>query len=197
MDTVSINKESEGRNIVHPQKFVVWLLIVSVVMLFAALTSAYIVRRGEGADWISHQLPSFFNYSTVIVILSSGTMHFSSVYYKKHNYSVASILISFTLFLGLIFAAMQILGGYEWLVTEKIYFSGPSSTPRAQFVYLLALTHLMHIALAIGFLFILFIKSVKNIKKESFSIWLSNSAVFWHFLGLLWLYLFIFLTVIP
>ena len=197
MDTTAINKDSENRNIVHPQKFVVWLLIVSVVMLFAALTSAYIVRRGEGADWISHKLPVFFSYSTFVVLLSSITMYYSTVLYKKGDYSKASILISITTVLGLVFAGMQILGGYEWLVTEKIYFSGPSSTPRAQFVYLLALTHLMHIGLALGFLFILFIKSIKNIKKDSFAIWLSNSAVFWHFLGLLWLYLFIFLTLIP
>lgn len=190
-------KDSEDRNIVNPQKFVVWLLIVSVVMLFAALTSAYIVRRGEGADWISHKLPDFFTYSTFVVLLSSVSMHFSTVFYKKGEFKKASLLISLTTVLGLVFAGMQVMGGYEWLITEKIYFSGPSSTPRAQFVYLLALTHLMHIALALGFLFILYIKSVKNIKKESFTIWLSNSATFWHFLGLLWLYLFIFLKLIP
>jgi cytochrome c oxidase subunit 3 len=197
MNPTIINKESENRNIVHPQKFVVWLLIVSIVMLFAALTSAYIVRRGEGSDWISHQLPVFFTYSTIVVLISSITMHFSTVFYRKGDFRKTSIFISITTVLGIIFGIMQVLGGYEWLVTEKIYFSGPSSTPRAQFVYLLALTHLMHIILALGFLFVLFIKSVKNIGKESFMIWLSNSAVFWHFLGLLWLYLFIFLTVIP
>mgnify|MGYP001290840125 CR=1 FL=1 len=194
--TISI-KESESRNIVHPQKFVVWLLIVSVVMLFAALTSAYIVRRGEGFDWISHKLPVFFTYSTIVSLASSVSMHFSKVLYNKGQYEKSSLFISITTILGLLFGVMQIAGGYEWLVTEKIYFSGPSSTPRAQFVYLLALTHLMHIVLALGFLFILFIKSMKNIKKESFKIWFSNSAVFWHFLGLLWLYLFIFLTLIP
>jgi cytochrome c oxidase subunit 3 len=92
---------------------------------------------------------------------------------------------------------MQLLGGYEWLTIEKVYFSGPSSTPRAQFVYLLALTHLLHIALAIVLLVVLFIKSINSIRNVSFAIWLSNCAVFWHFLGLLWLYLFIFLNIIP
>jgi len=197
MKSNQIDIDTENRNIVNPQKFVVWLLIVSVIMLFAALTSAYIVRRGEGVNWISHELPTYFVYSTIVVLFSSVTMHFATVLYKKGDHFNTTVLIVVTTVLGVVFAGMQVMGGYEWLVTEKIYFSGPSSTPRAQFVYLLALTHLAHIALAIGFLFILVIKSVNSIKKESFNVWLSNSAVFWHFLGLLWLYLFIFLTVIP
>ncbi len=189
--------DSEDRNIVNPQKFVVWLLIVSVAMLFAALTSAYIVRRGDGADWIAYKLPVYFTYSTIVVLLSSVTMHLATVFHKRKDYKQASWLISLTTILGIVFAGMQIMGGYEWLIEEKIYFSGPSSTPRAQFVYVLALTHLAHIVLALGFLFILFAKSINNIEKQSFMTWLSNSAVFWHFLGLLWLYLFLFLTVIP
>lgn len=197
MNTVVNIEESRDRNIVNPQKFVVWLLIVSVVMLFAALTSAYIVRRGEGNNWISHQLPSFFTYSTFVVLLSSVTMQLGAFFHKRGDYSKTSLFISLTTLLGVTFSVMQVMGGYEWLVQEKIYFSGPSSTPRAQFVYLLALTHLAHIVLALGFLLILFIKSITNIKKESFTLWLSNSSVFWHFLGLLWLYLFIFLKILP
>ena len=196
MNTVDVHKD-QSRNIVHPQKFVVWLLIVSVVMLFAALTSAYIVRRGEGDDWIPHQLPQLFTYSTLVALISSVTMHFAVLNHRKQKYSQASLFISVTLGLGLLFTVMQVMGGYQWLTVEKVYFSGPSSTPRAQFVYLLALTHLLHIALALVFIVILFIKSINNIRKDSFPIWLSNSAVFWHFLGLLWLYLFIFLRIIP
>ena len=105
--------ESKDRNIVNPQKFVVWLLIVSVVMLFAALTSAYIVRRGEGSNWIAHDLPNFFTYSTVVVLLSSLTIHLSSFFHKKGDYSKTSLFISLTTLLGVTFSVMQVMGGYE------------------------------------------------------------------------------------
>ncbi len=185
-----------SRSIVNPQKFVVWLLIISIIMLFAGLTSGYIVRRGTGEDWISQELPFYFTISTVIAIFSSVTMHLSVYNFKKFNLSATSVFISATLILGVSFTVCQILGVLEWYA-GGVYVMGTESTPRTQFVFVLGFAHFAHIALALLFLIVLFIKSRIDINKSSFSTWLSNSAVFWHFLGLLWLYLFIFLNLIP
>ncbi len=193
---MSVQVTNNDNSIVNPQRFVVWLLIISIIMLFAGLTSGYLVRRGTGDDWIPQELPTYFTISTIVAILSSITMHLSVLSFKKGKLNATSLWVSLTLLLGLLFTTTQVLGVYEWY-GENVSVMGTESTPRTQFVFVLAATHFAHIALALLFLIVLFVKSRIDINKSSFSTWLSNSAVFWHFLGLLWLYLFIFLNVIP
>ena len=187
---------SSPKSIVNPQKFVVWLLIISIIMLFAGLTSGYIVRRGTGEDWIMQDLPTYFTISTALAFLSSISMYLAVFNFKKKKLNQTSTFISITLVLGILFTVCQILGVLEWY-SEGVYVMGSESTPRTQFVFVLGFAHFAHIALALLFLVVLFIKSRIDINKGNFATWLSNSAVFWHFLGLLWLYLFIFLNLIP
>ena len=85
--TQKINSQS----IVNPQKFVVWLLIISIIMLFAGLTSGYIVRRGTGEDWISQALPLYFTVSTIIALVSSITMYLAVHTFKRKKLSLTSV----------------------------------------------------------------------------------------------------------
>ena len=66
----------------NPKKFGIWLLIVASVMIFAALTSAYIVRRGEG-NWLDITLPPILWVSTFVILLSSATLHWAYLFCKK------------------------------------------------------------------------------------------------------------------
>ena len=107
---MSVQVTNNDNSIVNPQRFVVWLLIISIIMLFAGLTSGYLVRRGTGDDWIPQELPTYFTISTIVAILSSITMHLSVLSFKKGKLKATSLWVSLTLLLGLLFTTTQVLG---------------------------------------------------------------------------------------
>src|SRR5690554_4365786 len=97
------SKETLGMN---PKKFALWLFIVSIVMIFAAMTSAYIVRRSEG-NWLIVNMPIEFYFSTVIIILSSVSMHFALISARKDNFQPLKSSILITSILGILFILTQ------------------------------------------------------------------------------------------
>ncbi len=93
----------------NPRKFILWLFIVSIIMLFAAMTSAYLVRRAEG-NWLEYDIPSIFSYSSVVLIISSITMHWAYVAAKKDNFDTLKIAITITFVLGSDFSIHAVSG---------------------------------------------------------------------------------------
>jgi len=172
----------------HPKKFALWLFIVSVVMVFAGLTSAYIVRQAEG-NWLEFNLPEIFYYSTGIIILSSVTMHWAYNSAKDNNMSMLKIAMGLTSVLGLIFLVTQ---WYSWvaLVDRDVYFVG---NPSGSFLYVFTGLHALHLVSGVIFLIIVLISSM-NYKVHSQNMArMEMCATYWHFLGGLWIYLFMFL----
>lgn len=175
----------------HPQKFAMWLFIVSIVMLFAAFTSAYIVRQAEG-DWLFFELPSLFWSSSLILIISSGTMHWALLSARKDNLSTLKLAISLTTLLGLGFLVMQFLA-WKDLVTNGIFFAGSQANPSGSFLYVITGVHGFHIISGLIFLLIALYSAftyrihAKNLTR------IEMCATYWHFLDILWLYLFGFL----
>ena len=106
---IHVQKEPEATLSVDPKKFILWLFIVSIVMLFASQTSAYLVRRAEG-NWLEFEMPVIFWYSTVVLVLSSLSMHWAYYSAKKDNFTNLKIAISVTFVLGLAFLYMQFQG---------------------------------------------------------------------------------------
>jgi len=106
----------------NPKKFGMWLFIGSVVMLFAALTSAYIVRQAEG-NWLYFELPTIFTISSIVIFLSSITMHGAYLSAKKDNLEMVKVLITITTVLGLVFLILQ-FEGWKDLVDKQVYLVG-------------------------------------------------------------------------
>lgn len=160
-------------------------------MLFAGLTSAYVVRA-DNSNWLIFQLPSITIISTAILVTSSLTMLIAQQAIKKDNYPLTSIGLFLTLALGIVFFFTQI-EAWKQLTSQGIYFVGKESNASGSFLYLIALVHLVHM---IGGLLALLVSLTKTLlKKYSSSDYLGIelTAIYWHFLDLLWVYLFLFL----
>jgi len=173
----------------HPRKFAMWLFMATVMMLFASLTSAYIVRQAEG-NWLYFELPSLFYSTSVIVLLSSITMQWAYFAAKRDNLVMVRRLVLATSVLGVAFLVGQV---YAWgeLVSNSVYFVG---NPSGSFLYVLTGLHGLHVISAVIFLLIV-LRSATRLKINSKNMaQMEMCTTYWHFLGGLWLYLFIFLT---
>lgn len=172
-------------------KPLLYIGIVSIVMLFAGLTSGYVVRADNG-NWLVFSLPGIAIVSTAIIITSSLTMLMAQLAIKKNNYLLTNIGLFLTLALGIAFFFTQ-LEGWKQLTSQGIYFLGKYSNASGSFLFLIALVHLAHMS---GGLIALVVSLTKSLlKKYSASDYLGIelTAIYWHFLDLLWVYLFLFL----
>ncbi len=172
----------------NPKKFGMWLFMASVMMLFMALTSAYIVRQAEG-NWIYFELPSLFYTTSVIIVLSSVTLQWAFFAAKKDQTGTVKIMLSITSVLGVAFLVGQFFG-WKQLVGNSIYLVG---NPSGSFLYILTGLHGLHIISAIIFLLIMLNASFKGKVHSGNMVKTEMCTTYWHFLGGLWLYLFIFL----
>lgn len=183
-----IVEEPQKQRTMNPKKFAMWLFIGSVVMLFASLTSAYIVRQAEG-NWVYFDLPVQFTISTIAIALSSITMHWAYLSAKKDDLGIVKLMVSITFVLGVIFLILQFLGWGE-MVANQIHLVG---NPSGSFVYILTLVHGVHLVSAIVFLAIVLLSALRfKIHSKNLN-QLEMCTTYWHFLGGLWLYLFVFL----
>jgi cytochrome c oxidase subunit 3 len=173
----------------HPQKFALWLFIVSIVMLFAALTSAYIVKQSDG-NWLSFDLPGIFAVNTMIIAISSLTMHLANLAAKRDAVSKVKWMLLITVVLGLIFLVGQYISWSE-LVKNDIFFV--SNYASASFIYVFTGLHGLHIISGIVFLLITFRSSLKAEIHSKKLVLIEMCMTYWHFLGGLWLYLYLFL----
>jgi cytochrome c oxidase subunit 3 len=172
----------------HPKKFALWLFMVSVVMIFAALTSAYIVRQAEG-NWLIFELPQLFWITSGIILVSSITMHWAYLAAKRDNLESVKTATIITTILGVAFLVGQYLA-WGALVENNVYFVG---NPAGSFVYVLSGIHGLHIVGGVVFLLILLRSVFKfNVHSKSLTL-IEMCTTYWHFLGGLWLYFFIFL----
>lgn len=173
----------------HPKKFALWLFIVSIVMLFAALTSAYIVKQSDG-NWLSIDLPGIFAVNTVIIAISSLTMHLAYLAAKKNALDKVKWMLSITVILGLLFLVGQYISWSE-LVKNDVYFV--SNYVSGSFIYIFTGLHGLHLISGIIFLLITFISSLKSEIHSKKLVRIEMCMTYWHFLGGLWLYLYLFL----
>jgi cytochrome c oxidase subunit 3 len=175
---------------IHPKKFLVWLFIVTIVMLFAALTSAYIVKQSDG-NWLYFELPDIFWITSLIIVISSITMQLAVVAARKDNIAQVRMFLISTTVLGFAFLAGQYKSWGD-LVLQDVFFVG---NPSGSFLYVLTGVHAVHIISGIIFL-LLVLWAAFNYKVHSKRMLrIGMCATYWHFLGGLWLYLFFFLKI--
>ena len=176
------------------RKPLLYISMVSMAMFFAGLTSGYIVRKGEG-NWFEFDLPFYFSLSTLIILLSSFTIHKAILNAKSNNFSSVSNYLFFTLILGLMFSFFQFLG-WRAMYDMGIYFTGKGSHASGSFVYAITLMHLMHIIAGLVTIFIMYLNSRNKRYSSNNVLGLELGATFWHFLDVLWIFLFVFLLVV-
>jgi cytochrome c oxidase subunit 3 len=187
----------ERKPTVNPKKFSLWLLLLGILMLFSGLTSAYIVRKGDG-NWFDFELPPIFMYSTIIVLLSSLTMIWAYRAAKRDDITGIKIGLAATIILGTGFVISQYMG---WLTLsdQGLHFVNPKYGDRvsASFLIAIAAIHLVHILAGIVYLIVMFINTFrfKIHKKNTLQISMCNT--YWHFVGFLWVYLYMFLYFAP
>lgn len=177
----------------HPKKFNLWLMILGIIMLFTGLTSAYIVRKGDG-NWYQFDLPQVFLYSTIIVLLSSLSMYYAFKASKNDNIQQLKIGLLLTIILGLGFCISQYFGWIA-MINEGLYLVTPKEGDKvsASFVYVISFAHLAHIMAGIIFLVVVMVKAVKLQVHKKNTLLIDMCNTYWHFVGLLWVYLYLFL----
>lgn len=192
-------------NVQGAQRFTMWLAIVSVMMIFAGFTSAFVVRKGGAGNWSSFIMPSIFNVATLIILLSSVVLYVAHEANKKGNKKLTATGLCITLLLGILFCVVQILG-WRALYNQGVYLAF-SPNPAGSFFYVITFIHFLHVAGGLIFMLIAALHSLLRLRttdktilteledkeKGIFSLRTDLLSMYWHFMGLLWLYLFIFL----
>lgn len=186
-----MNTAITQRQKIHPHKLLMWIAICSICMMFAGWTSAVMVRKAQG-NWMLFSFPASFYISTIVILLSSVSMHLTVKAFQNRNTPLFKTLITLTAFLGVLFMILQIVGFYQ-LSNAGISLAGNGEGVSGSFVYVIAGVHIAHvlggvIALVITFLLAVFRKKVKVYSSTSLEI----LGTYWHFVDVLWVYLFLF-----
>lgn len=174
----------------NAKKQLLWIGMGSILMFFGGLTSAYIVRKPEG-NWMEFILPEYFTFSTVIIVLSSILLFFVKGQLRKNN-SVFQLVLS-VLLLGLLFTFFQ-FKGWQQLIAQGVYLTGEGSNASGSFLYVLTLAHLVHLFGGLIALLYVTIQSKKKVFTIKNSLAIDLTSLYWHFLALLWLFVFALLN---
>lgn len=167
-------------------------------MTFAGLTSGYVVSRSSLiADnrWLEFALPPQFIWATYAIVASSITMVLAHRAAKRNRQSLLVAMLAVTLGLGLAFIALQFAGA-ENLLDRGLYFTGEKSNTAVSWVYVIAALHWVHVISGIIVLIYTLAKAGRGKYNAQDYQGLTVSAIYWHFLDGLWLYLFLFLSFI-
>ena len=186
------------------KKMMLWFGLISITMTFAGLTSAFIVSSSR-PDWLeSFVLPSWFTISTVSILLSSVFFQLAkyrldqyvrvslpeniNIYLHRNN---VNIFLGLTILMAIIFIIAQFLG-FEDIISQGYYFTGPESSVTTSYIYVLVFLHLAHLFAGIIVLTVVTAKFNRQ-KYEKNKLGFEMALIFWHFLGALWIYLFFFI----
>lgn len=185
--------EEHSNRVAKAKKIMILFASISMFMMFAGLTSAYIVSASR-PDWLKEfSLPSAFTASTVIIFLSSVTVHLAKSAVKKDKRKIARVLLMTTLCLGCIFIGVQ-LYGFNEIIADGYFFTGPESTVTTSFLYVITMAHLAHIFAGIIVLLVLNFNHFKGKYRPTKLLGMELGIMFWHFVDMVWIFLFLFFT---
>lgn len=182
-----VTVSTQQRQKIHPHKFTLWVAIASILMMFAGLTSAYIVKSNL-AGWEEVQTPVYFWYATAAILISSLTIQMALRAFKQRAMAQYRLLIGVTLLLGIAFVVLQWIG-FNWMWDHGVKFRGASA---GQFLYIIAGLHALHVIGGIIVLIIMLAKAFLGKTKNYNTVPVEVASTYWHFVDILWLYLLIF-----
>jgi cytochrome c oxidase subunit 3 len=178
---------TQPKNKIHPHKFTLWVAIGSIIMMFAGLTSAYIVK-GSLPGWTTVDMPVLFYYSTAVMLISSVTIQSALKAFKERNMRLYRRLSTATIVLGALFIIMQIWG-FSQLYQSGVLLQGSGA---GVFLYIIFGLHGIHVLGGIIALLIMYFRAFSKRVRSYSSVPVEVAATYWHFVDLLWIYLFVF-----
>ena len=189
---MDLTQGTEKEKIGRAKKTMLWFAMISMTMTFAGLTSAYVVSSSR-PDWLKdYELPPMLLWSTIIIAISSVTIHFAKKAIQRGAGKQGMMLLVSSLVLGLAFVILQ-WQGFSYMVSELGYnFTGPTSNVVISFMYILFSLHLVHLFSGIIVLAIIIYNHYKQRYGNGQTLGLELGVMFWHFLDFLWVYLFLF-----
>lgn len=191
MDTKKIIKTDLQKQKGRTYKMLLVFAMISIVMVFAGLTSAYVVSKSR-PDWLSDfKLPIAFILSTVVMLTSSATFVMAYKAIKRNKRKQTTLLLLLTLLLGIIFVIFQFVG-FGQVVEAGYFFTGSESTITTSFLYIVVLVHLIHLLGGFISLFVVIYNHFKQKYNSSQTLGIELSMMYWHFMDFIWLYLFLF-----
>jgi len=189
---ITMTKGEHNARTARSYKLILLFAMVSMTMMFAGLTSAFVVSKSR-VDWLKDfELPSAFYYSTLVILGCSVTFHLAKKAIQKDNKSATSTFLFATLALGILFVVLQFVG-FGQIVENGYYFTGTESSITTTFLYIVTVVHLIHLAGGLISLLIIIYNHFKQKYNSTQTLGIELGAMYWHFLDFLWLYLFVFL----
>ncbi len=172
-------------------KLLLWFGMISICMIFAGLTSAYVVSKSR-PDWLKDfQLPIAFLISTIAMLVSSLTFYGGLQSMKNGNRNQTSILLLATLGLGIAFIILQ-FKGFGQVIDNGYFFTGSESNVTTSFLYIAVLVHIAHLLGGIISLLVVIYNHYKQRYSSTQTLGIELSAMYWHFMDFIWVYLFLF-----
>ena len=172
-------------------KMLLWFGMISICMIFAGLTSAYVVSKSR-PDWLKDfVLPSAFVISTVAMLVSSFTFYLALKATKKDNRNGATAFLLITLALGIAFIVLQ-FKGFGQVIDNGYFFTGSESNVTTSFLYIAVLVHIAHLLGGIISLLVVIYNHYKQKYNSAQTLGIELSAMYWHFMDFIWVYLFLF-----
>jgi cytochrome c oxidase subunit 3 len=183
-------QQDKDRLNLAPKKFNMWIFLFTSFMFFMALTSGFIVYSGGKGHGLGFNMPNIFAYSTGVIVLSSLTIFLASNAAKRLQFQKQRLFLWATIALGIVFFVLQV---YAWslLIKGGIYFTNPNASQ--SFVYVFTGMHLLHILAGLLLLINTLVKLYKNTPQVLNLYNMDMSSIFWHFLDIIWIYLYVFL----
>ncbi|WP_198342468.1 cytochrome c oxidase subunit 3 [Polaribacter sp. SA4-12] len=171
-------------------KPMLWISMISMVMFFAGLTSAYVISMKRD-DWVSFDLPRAFYISTFLIVASSITLFLSQKFLKNDKRQLSLVFVIATLLLGIGFVWQQYVG-FNQLKSVGLFFTGPESTVSTSFIIGITFMHVLHLLAGLLVLLVVIYNHFKYKYKSDNMLGFELGAIFWHFVDILWIYLFFF-----
>ena len=171
-------------------KPMLWVSMISMVMFFAGLTSAYVISMRRD-DWITFDLPQAFYISTFLIVISSISLLLSQKFLKNNKRQLSLLFVVVTLILGLGFIWQQYVG-FNQLKSSGLFFTGPESTVSTSFIIGITFMHVLHLLAGTLVLLVVIYNHFKYKYKPEDLLGFELGAIFWHFVDILWIYLFLF-----
>ncbi|MXN92287.1 heme-copper oxidase subunit III [Flavobacterium sp. Sd200] len=191
MEKIKMTLDEHYERNARSKKMLLWFAMISMFMMFAGLTSAYVVSTSR-PDWVKDfVLPQAFSISTVVIIISSATFHLAIKAIKSNNRPAASGLLLATLVLGAAFVYLQFYG-FSQIISAGYFFTGSESNITSTFVYTVTVAHLAHLVAGMIVLLTVIYNHFKQKYTPVQTLGIELGAMFWHFLDVLWVYLFLF-----
>jgi len=171
-------------------KPMLWVSMISMVMFFAGLTSAYVISMKRD-DWVAFDLPKAFYMSTFLIVISSISLLLSQKFLKNNNRQLSLVFVVATLLLGIGFIWQQYVG-FNQLKSSGLFFTGPESTVSTSFIIGITFMHVLHLLAGTLVLLVVIYNHFKYKYTSDNMLGFELGAIFWHFVDILWIYLFFF-----